>query len=93
MSGDVEIPLVCFDADILRILGIKQTTLKKLRRQRAFPIPELAALDKRHRYGRADVLAYLNREYRRPDGRREETNRQTKKWPVTRQREAGQRCS
>jgi hypothetical protein len=63
MADDTpEIPLVCFDDDICRLLNISVTTLKKLRRTGAFPIRELAALDRSHRYGRADVLAYLNRE-------------------------------
>lgn len=54
---------VLLDADICRELRISLTTLKRLRRQRAFPIPELLpALDKRHRYSRRDVDAYLARQ-------------------------------
>jgi predicted site-specific integrase-resolvase len=56
------LPLVLFDADVCELLDISLTTLKKLRRAGAFPITELPALDKRHRYGRADVQAYLNRD-------------------------------
>jgi hypothetical protein len=59
-----EIPLVCFDADICRILDVSMTTLKRRRSARTFPIPELEAIDHRHRYGRRDVIAYLNREGR-----------------------------
>jgi hypothetical protein len=53
---------VLFDADVCRELRISHTTLKRLRKHGAFPIPELPALDKRHRYSRRDVEAYLNRE-------------------------------
>ena len=54
--------LVLFDRDVCALLGISGTTLKKLRRLGAFPIPELPALDKRHRYSRRDLDAYVNRE-------------------------------
>lgn len=55
-------PIVLFDQDVCELLGIGLTTLKKLRRAGAFPIPELRTLDKRHRYARADVEAYVSRE-------------------------------
>ena len=55
---------VLLDADICRELRISLTTLKRLRRHGAFPIPELPPLDKRHRYARRDVDAYLAREGR-----------------------------
>lgn len=54
-------PDVFLDPDICAALRIGLTTLKKLRRLGAFPIPELPALDKRHRYARQDVIAYLSR--------------------------------
>jgi hypothetical protein len=54
--------LVLFERDVCAFLGISLTTLKKLRRHGAFPIPELPALDKRHRYSRRDLDAYVNRE-------------------------------
>ena len=55
-------PTVLLDADICRELRISLTTLKRLRRHGAFPIPELPSLDKRHRYARRDVDAFLARE-------------------------------
>jgi hypothetical protein len=56
-----EKPAVMFDADVCKELRISLRTLKRLRRARAFPIPELASLDKRHRYARRDVDAYIAR--------------------------------
>jgi hypothetical protein len=49
---------VLFDSDVCRELRISIDTLKRLRRRKAFPIPELPTLDKRHRYARRDVEAY-----------------------------------
>ena len=43
-------PAVLFDRDLCAELRISLTTLKRLRRSRTFPIPELPSLDKRHRY-------------------------------------------
>jgi hypothetical protein len=58
-----EIPLVCFDPDILRLLDLTPRQLQRLRKHHVFPIPELLPpLDRRHRYARRDVLAYVNRE-------------------------------
>ena len=58
-----DIPAVCFDADLCRILDLKRRTLQKRRAQHIFPIPELLPrLDKRRRYGRADVIRFLERE-------------------------------
>ena len=56
------LPLVLHDEHLCELLGISARTLRKLRRLRALPIPELPTLDKRHRYSRADVEAFLNRE-------------------------------
>jgi Helix-turn-helix domain len=60
MPADTK-PAVLFDADICDELRISRTTLKRLRRARAFPIPELPSLDKKHRYARIDVEAFLAR--------------------------------
>ena len=62
--AELALPLICYDDDICRVLEISRTTLKRLRKNGAFPIPELPPLDRRHRYARADVLAYVGR--RRP---------------------------
>lgn len=56
-----EKPTVMFDADVCKELRISLRTLKRLRRARVFPIPELPSLDKRHRYARRDVDAYIAR--------------------------------
>ena len=56
-----EVPPVSFDADICRLLKLKLRTFQKLRKARAFSIPELPRLDKRHRYSRRDVIAFLER--------------------------------
>lgn len=53
---------VLFDEDICAELRISLRTLKRRRRAGAFPIPELPSLDKRHRYARRDVDAFLARE-------------------------------
>jgi hypothetical protein len=59
-----DIPLVCTDADLVRVIpGLKLKTIQRLRKHRGFPIPEiLPQLDRKHRYARRDVLAYLSRE-------------------------------
>lgn len=64
MSAPIEDdrPGILFDADLVRVLGISLRTLKRLRRLRACPIPELPRLDRKHRYSRRDLDAYLNRE-------------------------------
>ena len=54
------IPLVCFDADVCRILRVSLRQLKRLR-QHGFPIPELPRLDRHHRYSGEDVRAFLTR--------------------------------
>jgi hypothetical protein len=55
---------VLFDEDICAELRISLRQLMRLRRAGAFPIPELPSLDKRHRYARRDVDAFLSRETR-----------------------------
>jgi hypothetical protein len=65
MSAPIDIttlPLILYDPDLCAVLEISCRTLKRRRSLGAFPIPELPALDRKHRYGRADVLAYMNRE-------------------------------
>jgi hypothetical protein len=57
-----DIPAVCFDDDICRVTRLALRTLQKLRKARVWPIPELPRLDKRHRYSRRDVIAFLARE-------------------------------
>lgn len=57
-----DIPAVCFDEDITLVLKVRLRTLQKIRRAGAFPIPELPRLDKRHRYSRRDVIAFLERD-------------------------------
>ncbi len=58
------LPTILYDRDVCVLLDISLTTLKKLRRQHVFPIPELPKLDKRHRYSRRDVERYLDGETR-----------------------------
>lgn len=56
------LPLVLFDDDLVRLLETSARTLKRWRRLKQFPIPELLPqLDRRHRYARADVLAFITR--------------------------------
>ena len=51
------------DEDMLQILDLSLSTYKRRIRQKVFPIPELLPrLDRRRRYSRADVIAYLARE-------------------------------
>jgi len=56
------IPTVCLIADICRELKISRRTLQRLRRHRAFPIPELPSLDKHPRWSGADVEKFLARQ-------------------------------
>lgn len=55
-------PAVLFDADICRELQISLRTLKRRRRLNTFPLPELPKLDRKHRYARRDLDAFINRE-------------------------------
>lgn len=50
---------VLFIEDVSRELRVSRRTIDRLRRHRAFPIPELPSLDKRPRWSRADVDRYL----------------------------------
>ena len=58
-----DIPAVSFDADLQRIFDWKPRTMQKRRKAGTFPIPEmLPRLDRRRRYSRRDVIAFLERE-------------------------------
>ena len=59
----IQIPAVCFLEDVCRILRVARRTAEKLRRHRAFPIPELPSLDRRPRFAGADVRAFLERRH------------------------------
>jgi len=59
MSADLS---VLFLADVCARLRISLTTAKRLRRAKAFPIPELPSLDKRARFSSRDVDAFVARE-------------------------------
>lgn len=50
---------VYFSEDVCERLQISRSTLKRLRRVGAFPIPELKSLDRRPRWAIADVEAFL----------------------------------
>jgi hypothetical protein len=51
---------VLFIEDICTELATSRRTVERLRRHGAFPIPELPALDKRPRWSRVAVDAYLS---------------------------------
>ena len=59
-----DLPPVLLDADLCRVLRMKPRTLKRRREHKAFPIRELPALDRKHRYSRSDVIAFLERQRR-----------------------------
>lgn len=61
-----DVPLVCFEADILRILGMSRSSLYRALRARTFPIPELPRLDTHRRWSRDAVLAFLSGAGSRP---------------------------
>lgn len=50
---------VYFAEDICQRLQISRSTLQRLRRVQAFPIPELPAFDKRPRWAIADVETFI----------------------------------
>jgi hypothetical protein len=52
-------PAVLFIDDLVRELRVSRRVIERLRRHRAFPIKELASLDKRPRWSRAAVEAFL----------------------------------
>jgi hypothetical protein len=56
-----DLPAVMFDKDICVLLDISPRTLKRRHTNKTFPIPTLPAIDRKRRYGRGDVIAYLER--------------------------------
>lgn len=50
---------VYFAEDVCARLGMSRTTLKRLRRAEAFPIPELPPLDRRPRWSIEEVEAFI----------------------------------
>lgn len=70
MSATETRPAVLFIDDLCRELRVARTTVEKLRRHRCFPIPEMRSLDKRPRWTRAAVDAFLADEQRPTFGRR-----------------------
>jgi hypothetical protein len=53
---------VLFIEEVAKEIRTSVTTIRRLRRFGAFPIPELDSIDKRPRWGRADVERYKARE-------------------------------
>lgn len=54
-----DIPAVCFIDDIVRLLRMSDSTVRRLRRYGAFPIPELPSLDKRPRWSGEAVRRFI----------------------------------
>ena len=52
------IPDVCFIPDVCRALRVSRRTVERLLRHGAFPIPEMPALDKKHRWSGARVRQF-----------------------------------
>jgi hypothetical protein len=62
-----EIKLISFDEDLDVLLDVKPRTRRLMQKLGTWPIPKiLPRLDRRRRYAKRDVEAYLNRE---PAGR------------------------
>lgn len=57
-----QVPDVCFIEDVCRALKISRSTVERLRRHGAFPIPEMLALDARPRWSGTKVRAFRERE-------------------------------
>jgi hypothetical protein len=64
VTSDSPESAVLFDDDLSVVPRTSVSTIKRLRRAGPFPIPELPSFDKRHRYARKDVDAFLARENR-----------------------------
>ena len=57
-----EIPLVCFEADLARILHTSERQIRRLR-QHGGPLPrEAPRVDRKHRWYRGEVIAFLENE-------------------------------
>lgn len=54
----VQIPAVCLIADLVRILRCSRRTVERRLRLGAFPIPELPAIDGKHRWSGEAVEAF-----------------------------------
>jgi hypothetical protein len=52
-------PDILFIDDIPRLLRTSRPTIERRGRERSFPIPEVQSIDKRPRWRREDVLAFL----------------------------------
>ena len=60
MTSSASAPDILFLEDLCRALRVSRRTVERLRRHGAFPIPTLPSLDKRPRWSRAAVEAFLN---------------------------------
>jgi hypothetical protein len=60
-----DVPTVCFVEDIFRLLKITPRTYYRHKQHGTFPIPMLDSLDRKDRFGRADVIRYLERRNQR----------------------------
>jgi len=63
------VPDVCFIPDVCKALGISRRTVARLLRHGAFPLPELPALDRRHRWSGARVRQFRESAQQRSHGR------------------------
>lgn len=55
-----ESPCVLIE-ELAAMLQTSVPTIKRRLRAHAFPIPEVKGIDKKHRWARADVLAFIER--------------------------------
>lgn len=61
MSDVAPIPDVCFIDDVARALRVSRSTIERLRRFNAFPIPTIPALDnKRPRWSGKNVREFID---------------------------------
>lgn len=56
------IPATCFIEDVAYWTETSVSTIKRLRRFKAFPVPELPSIDKRPRWSGQDVRRYIENE-------------------------------
>ena len=52
-------PLLQGHYDLAKLLRVSRSTIERRRHEGSFPIPELVAIDRRPRWSRRAVLAYL----------------------------------
>lgn len=50
---------IVFIDDLAKLLRVSRSTIERRRHEGSFPIPELVAIDRRPRWSRRAVLAYL----------------------------------